>query len=85
MTFTSATLELKPLPVSVISVPGAPLRGDTEVRAGVERDENVKEHCLLEQLEGMLFKETVTYQKNVSGIIQHTNELSITKRSRKKA
>lgn len=82
MTFTSATLELKPLPVSVISVPGAPLCGDTEVRAGVERDENVKEHCLLEQLEGMLFKETVTYQK-IKELIQHTDEISITKRSGK--
>lgn len=83
MTFTSAKLELKPLPVSVISVPGAPLCGDTEVRAGVERDENVKEHCLLEQLEGMLFKETVTYQKMFQELIQHTNELSVTKRSGK--
>lgn len=60
VTFTSCILELKPLPVSVISVPSAPLCGDIEVRVGVSEDENVKEHILLEQLDGILFSVTVT-------------------------
>ena len=63
VTFTSCILELKPLPVSVISVPAVPLRGDIEVRVGVSGDENVKEQFLLEQLEGILFSVTVTYNK----------------------
>ena len=60
VTFTSCTLELKPLPVSVISVPAVPLGGDIEVRVGVSGDEIVKEHFLLEQLDGILFSVTVT-------------------------
>ena len=63
VTFTSCILELKPLPVSVISIPAVPLRGDIEVRVGVSGDENVKEHFLLEQLEGILFSVTVTCHK----------------------
>lgn len=63
MTFTSCILELKPLPVSVISVPVVPLCGDIEVRVGVTEDGNVKEHFLLEQLDGMLFSVTVTYNE----------------------
>lgn len=60
MTFTSCILELKPPPVSVISVPSAPRCGDIEVRVGVSVDENVKEHNRLEQLDGILFSVTVT-------------------------
>ena len=60
VTFTSCILELKPLPVSVISVPAVPLCGDIEVRVGVSGDENVKEQFLLEQLDGILFSVTVT-------------------------
>lgn len=60
MTFTSCMLELKPLPVSVMSVPAVPFCGDIEVSAGVAGDENVKEQLLLEQLDGMLFTVTVT-------------------------
>ena len=60
VTFTSCISELKPLPVSVISVPAVPLCGDIEVRVGVSGDENVKEQFLLEQLDGILFSVTVT-------------------------
>lgn len=60
VTFTSCILELKPLPMIVISVPAVPLCGDIEVIVGVSGDENVKEQFLLEQLEGILFSVTVT-------------------------
>lgn len=60
VTFTSCILELKPLPVSVILVAAVPFCGDIEVRVGVSGDENVKEHFLLEQLDGILFSVTVT-------------------------
>ena len=60
VTFTSCLLELKPLPVSVISVPAVPLCGDMEVRVGVSGHENVKEHFLLEQLDRILFSVNVT-------------------------
>ena len=46
--------------MSVISVPAVPLSGDIEVRVEVSGDENVKEHFLLEQLDGILFSVTVT-------------------------
>ena len=53
-------LKLNPLPVSVTSVPKVPIGGAIEVREGVVDEENVKEHFLLEQLDGILFTVTVT-------------------------
>ena len=60
MTFTSGMLKLNPLPVSVTSVPKVPFGGVIEVREGEVDEENVKEHFLLEQLDGILFTVTVT-------------------------
>ena len=78
VTFTSCILEVKPLPVSVISVPAVPISGDIEARVGVSGDENVKEHILLEQLEGTLFSVTDTYNECNKYFFNGTTSLLVT-------